>query len=383
MELFQTGYCSFSSCHKKMSALFLYTLFYFLISICIIYPPTEFVSAGLTVKDIFANWLGSENEFFVEYHIRRSVATLLLHSVLPLGYVLGLLYFNHIDAEKLLLADGNYLGPFIVLCLVIVPLHTLTKIFEWSAHNWATHPIMQNLSLYSMFFNNNIPCVAKSINTEYRRIDKIAIVTNSITRVVVTDNWIIKITPYKLQVAYQSDAILTVTKSDIHTTSRDEVQFINIQVKSMRAMIQGFDIRLNVLDFKDLQDKVLGPIAIPHNITLYKTLIDRFIDTFKEEVNKNPFYDTAEELGQCLGCLQTLSNVKLNRLCRSSEIVGLDDCTTCFCRPMWCIDCIAKWFASKQDENAPETWLSSKCNCPLCRARFCLLDVCFVRNLND
>ncbi|KAL0118264.1 hypothetical protein PUN28_009131 [Cardiocondyla obscurior] len=366
-----------------MSALFLYTLFYFLISICIIYPPTEFVSAGLTVKDIFANWLGSENEFFVEYHIRRSVATLLLHSVLPLGYVLGLLYFNHIDAEKLLLADGNYLGPFIVLCLVIVPLHTLTKIFEWSAHNWATHPIMQNLSLYSMFFNNNIPCVAKSINTEYRRIDKIAIVTNSITRVVVTDNWIIKITPYKLQVAYQSDAILTVTKSDIHTTSRDEVQFINIQVKSMRAMIQGFDIRLNVLDFKDLQDKVLGPIAIPHNITLYKTLIDRFIDTFKEEVNKNPFYDTAEELGQCLGCLQTLSNVKLNRLCRSSEIVGLDDCTTCFCRPMWCIDCIAKWFASKQDENAPETWLSSKCNCPLCRARFCLLDVCFVRNLND
>lgn len=62
----------------------------------------------------------------------------------------------------------------------------------------------------------------------------------------------------------------------------------------MRAMAQEFDIRLNALDFKDLQDKVSRPIAILHNITFHKTLLDRFIDAFKEEVNKNPFYDTAE-----------------------------------------------------------------------------------------
>jgi len=62
----------------------------------------------------------------------------------------------------------------------------------------------------------------------------------------------------------------------------------------MRAMAQEFDIRLNALDFKDLQDKVSRPIAILHNITFHRTLLDRFIDTFKEEVNKNPFYDTAE-----------------------------------------------------------------------------------------
>lgn len=67
-----------------MSALF-FTLFYFLISGCIVYPPTEFVSAGLTVKDIFADWFGSENEFFIQHHISRSVVTLLVHSMLPLG----------------------------------------------------------------------------------------------------------------------------------------------------------------------------------------------------------------------------------------------------------------------------------------------------------
>ncbi|XP_024889457.1 E3 ubiquitin-protein ligase TM129-like isoform X1 [Temnothorax curvispinosus] len=373
------------SLNEKMSAVLFYTLFYLLMSGCIIYPPTEFVSAGLTVKDVFANWLGSENEFFVQYHIRRSVATLLLHSALPLGYVLGLLFFDHIDAEKLLLNDGNYLGPLIVLCATIVPLYTLNKVFEWSVNNWATHPIAKNLSVYG---NNNTPwtSVASDINTEYRRIDKIVIVTNSVTRVIATDNWIIKITPYKLQVAHQSDATLVVNKSDVHfmsPTTRDQVQFINIQVKPMRAMAQEFDIRLNALDFKDLQDKVSRPIAVLHNIRFHRTLLDRFIDTFKEEVDKNPFYDTAEELGQCIGCMQALSNVKLNRLCNSTENRDVDDCTTCFCRPMWCIECMAKWFASRQDEDTPETWLSSKCTCPLCRARFCVLDVCLVRNPND
>ncbi|XP_039304211.1 E3 ubiquitin-protein ligase TM129 isoform X2 [Solenopsis invicta] len=300
------------------------------------------------------------------------------------GYILGLLFFDHVDAGKLLLGDGNYLGPLIVLCVIIAPLYTLNKVFEWSTHNWTTHPIAQNLSVYS---NNNTPwtAVASDINTEYRRIDKIVIVTNSITRVVATDNWVIKITPYKLQVAHQSDTTLVVNRSDVHLmspTTRDQVQFINIQVKPMRAMAQEFDIRLNALDFKDLQDKVSRPIAVLHNITFYRTLLDRFIDTFKEEVDKNPFYDTAEELGQCIGCMQALSNVKLNRLCSSTETRDLEECTTCYCRPMWCIECMAKWFASRQDENAPEMWLSSKCTCPLCRARFCVLDVCLVKNFN-
>lgn len=62
----------------------------------------------------------------------------------------------------------------------------------------------------------------------------------------------------------------------------------------MRTRAQAFDIRLNALDFKDLQDKISRPITILQNITFHRTLLDRFIDTFKEEANKNPFYDTAQ-----------------------------------------------------------------------------------------
>lgn len=36
-------------------------------------------------------------------------------------------------------------------------------------------------------------------------------------------------------------------------------------------------------------------------------------------------------------------------------------------------------FASRQDQNHPETWMSSKATCPLCRSRFCMLDVCQVQ----
>lgn len=63
--------------------------------------------------------------------------------------------------------------------------------------------------------------------------DKIVIDTNSITRVIATDNWIIKITSYKIVVAHQSDTTLLVNRSDTHAISprmRGVVQFINIEV---------------------------------------------------------------------------------------------------------------------------------------------------------
>ncbi|XP_014482017.1 PREDICTED: E3 ubiquitin-protein ligase TM129 [Dinoponera quadriceps] len=369
-----------------MSDLFFYTLFYVLITGCILYPPIEFVAAGLTIKDIFSDFLGDENEFFIHYHIRRSVFTLFIHSMFPLDYIIGLSFSDNFDFGKLLDSDKMTLGLVAVIFALVGAWYTVIQICEWYIHDWAVHPIVQNLSVYS---NNNMSWqdVAADINREYRRVDKTDIVTNGITRIVVTDNWIIKITSYKLQVVHQSDATLIVKKCDTHLMSAitgDQVQYINIQVKSMRATAEGFDIRLNALDFKDLQDKVSRPIIIPQNITFHKTLLDRFISTFKEEANKNPIYDTAQELDQCVGCMQVTANMKLNKLCDNvTENRDSDGCTVCYCRPMWCIECMAKWFASRQDKNAPETWLSAKCTCPVCKAKFCILDVCNIRILDQ
>lgn len=90
----------------------------------------------------------------------------------------------------------------------------------------------------------------------YFRIDKTEIITNCITRIVATDNWIIKITPFNIQVAHQSDATLIVNKCDTHfisyslnqsTVTEDQVQFINIQVHTLLYVLYNcFTVLLHI-----------------------------------------------------------------------------------------------------------------------------------------
>ena len=59
-----------------------------------------------------------------------------------------------------------------------------------------------------------------------------------------------------------------------------------------------------------------------------------------------------------------------------------NECRQCFCRPMWCLSCLGRWFASRQNQERPETWLASCVPCPTCRSKFCILDVCLIRWLH-
>lgn len=62
-----------------------FTLAYLVFAVCFVFTPNEFHSAGLTVQNLLSGWLGSEDAAFVPYHLRRTAATLLCHSLLPLG----------------------------------------------------------------------------------------------------------------------------------------------------------------------------------------------------------------------------------------------------------------------------------------------------------
>lgn len=129
------------------------------------------------------------------------------------------------------------------------------------------------------------------------RVDKICIQLNPIHKLIVTDNWILKVTPYSIYCAHQSDTTLSVIHSDSHNISQQthgEVQFINIEVKSSRTSVQPFTIRLNALDFKDLQDKVSRPITVLPTVTFHKTIVERFIDAFKQQVYLNPRFRTEQ-----------------------------------------------------------------------------------------
>ena len=87
------------------------------------------------------------------------------------------------------------------------------------------------------------------------------------------------------------------------------------------------------------------------------------------------FFHLTQPPETCIGCLQTPSNIKLVKLCAGQS---QGECVQCYCRPMWCLECLCKWWVSRQQQDKPETWLGSTSPCPTCRSKFCLLDVCSI-----
>lgn len=188
---------------------------------------------------------------------------------------------------------------------------------------------------------------------------------------------------------------------DLSESSSETIQFVNIRVKPTRPGVCEFVIRINALDFKTLQDRMLRPISILDGVTFNKSAIDRFIEVFKQQVQLNPEYNIDEVLSHrfnnftghsmiwllffiqvtdlCFACMQAEPNIKLQKKC--DHVIGNNEhgpCTNCYCRPMWCIDCMAKWFASRQNQHEKDVWLQQKATCPMCRATFCILDVCYI-----
>lgn len=88
-----------------------------------------------------------------------------------------------------------------------------------------------------------------------------------------------------------------------------------------------------------------------------------------------------QEVDTCFACMIATPDIKLQKQCADIDANGVplpsdQCCGNCFCRPMWCTECMAKWFASKQSEYDKAVWLEQKCSCPMCRTTFCMLDVC-------
>lgn len=76
---------------------------------------------------------------------------------------------------------------------------------------------------------------------------------------------------------------------------------------------------------------------------VFKTVSERFVEVFRETVRENPpAAPLVEELEPCIGCMAVPANVRLERRCEPAP-AGEPGCSACNCRPMWCIDCMAKW----------------------------------------
>ncbi|XP_072252364.1 E3 ubiquitin-protein ligase TM129 [Leuresthes tenuis] len=358
-----------------------FTLAYIVFALCFIFTPNEFRAAGLTIQNVFASWLGSEDVGFIQYHLRRTSITILVHSALPLGYYLGMCIAAPEKNLGYIHQGSDGWRAFLLLSLCL-QLASWMLVFYWSCCHWHNHPISKALQSHVQPPHSSWGSVATSINTEFRRIDKFATGVPG-ARVIVTDSWVLKVTTYHMYIVLQSECHVTVTDSRQHELSPDSaspIELLTLRVSCINPAIRAFNIRLNSTDYADLREKLRAPIRVSPNVVIHQTVSELFLETFRAQVEFNQPYTlpSGQEVEPCIGCMQVPAGTKLVRLCQTA---GADEseCQQCFCRPMWCLTCLGRWFASRQDQQRPETWLSSRVPCPTCRAKFCILDICVVR----
>lgn len=143
-----------------------FTIFYAVFVFCFVFPPSAFINAGITVSNIFGSWLGSEDLQFVQYHLKRTLTTVVVHSLLPLGYFAGLLLLDGVHQLLILVQNPLWSG---LLCLsVVIPAIAAVKVFFWWTNNWKSHPLVVSLNTYADG-GRSWTDVSSEINTEFRR----------------------------------------------------------------------------------------------------------------------------------------------------------------------------------------------------------------------
>lgn len=168
-----------------------------------------------------------------------------------------------------------------------------------------------------------------------------------------------------------------------HESPPESEEIVNIVVKSTRSGISEFSISLNAVYFTELQNRINRPITVLAGVTFKPSVTVLFGEAFKEHIASNPKFRCDLELDPCFACMEAMPNVKLQKQCSDADENGQllpisKRCGNCYCRPMWCDDCMAKWFASRQNQYREVVWLQQKCKCPMCRASFCMLDVSYI-----
>lgn len=74
------------------------------------------------------------------------------------------------------------------------------------------------------------------------------------------------------------------------TSGEDEVQYVNIEAIPSREDIKRFSFRISTASLRDLQPRLERPVRVPEHISLLPTLIERFVNVFKQHVDQNPIY---------------------------------------------------------------------------------------------
>lgn len=400
----------------------LYTCIFCLFVFGSIYPPLEFIAAGVTLENIFGQLLGRENVFFVQYHLRRTTLVRVVWSF----YLLLYYCVMRMLSEHIAVMSPRISAPFCVWDLVLwvgllvaTVICTHTYLVWYALGSWSGHPtVIQLKSLVAdlsatqpeLCHHSGWITLASNINSECSRTGNFVASHGVLSgnwagrRLIVTDTWILSSHFTRFNIIKQSDQLLAIVVSassvpdtgsfteggrpageGLGTQVMVTVRFV--RVESGKCLL-SFSLPASSLE--SLRSKLRFRLIHAEGVELEPTVVQRFIKAFTEVVAENgsmlPPGDM--ELDLCVGCLNSPANVVLSQRCDPSAHASLDaqlgsslpvvpPCGVCRCRPMWCLECLGRWFASRQIESHRPTsvWLSGRVPCPTCRSIFCVRDV--------
>eukprot|EP01135_Chromosphaera_perkinsii_P006073 Nk52_evm4s390 gene=Nk52_evmTU4s390 len=321
---------------------------------------------GFTVQYIFRDYLGSEKTDFVWYHIRRTTLTVVIHSLL-IGFYCALLcssYVYWIESYMYgqLLWNQDKSSPvfYASLCVLILCIAWFMKAVYWCGNNFERHPVS---SWLGHFPNEEWRSLADKVARECRQEDTVVAPMGN-GKIVVTDSWLIDVKTYEIFIAFQRDIDLSIVRAEniVNADRGDPGQILFIKVSTVREGCHEFTMRLKSVHYNLIDAKLGFAVRNAKAIIIVQSLSDQFIGEYEKILEQNRTYVAADDNGEvkdddyCVGCMTNVPEVKLVKQCLNEE--GEDsNCQSCLCPPMWCKQCLGKWFVSKQNANHPEAWL--------------------------
>jgi E3 ubiquitin-protein ligase TM129 len=283
----------------------IFNLFYLIVSVCLIFPPNEFVSCGFTIKNWFSFYFGNERTEFIEYNMKRIGITLIIHSSLPLGYFI-ILIIKH--GYEIILENIYFKVLFSISILFTILISTI--VYYWSIDNFKNNPIVKDLiklktttTTTTNQQGNSWKFLANSINNEIRQIDKFVSTGSDINKIIVTDNWIISLHLYSLRIVKKETATLSLKRANSILLTNQEsngtsTQILQIQVNysNSNEKEKSFNISILSSEYLNFIEKFQMPINNSLSINIHDSLPDQFLKYFKEQVEQNARHSSHQQV---------------------------------------------------------------------------------------
>ncbi|TPP51554.1 Transmembrane protein [Fasciola gigantica] len=298
----------------------MYTIIFGLFVACTVFPPLEFVAAGVTLENIFHRFLGSESTNFFEFHLRRTALLRAACSYFVLIYYFAMRYLS----ESVSLASPNRKAPFTSWDLVLwvgfavatfVSFHTY--IFWYDHGSWSGHPTVRMLQKIMETQEPDASAessnqrrwrqLSSSINAECCHMDKFVAGQGGIghnwpgRRFIVTDSWILASRFTAFTVIKQSaDNLVAILVSSLSVLDPDSFteggrpagenlgtqMVVTVRFVDVQTGVCLLTCGLPASNLDALRAKLQCPLIKARGVDLEPTIVQRFVQAFTEVVDE-------------------------------------------------------------------------------------------------